>query len=106
MPTAAPIDKPPLTATQIHEAVKSAYDLGQYSYGDWKASLVQDMVRAGHGARAIVVGYKSNPPGHAFNVINENGKIVFIDAQVGVAPLLSAFDRADLIWTQSSRRRR
>ncbi|MFE2346063.1 DUF6531 domain-containing protein [Kitasatospora cineracea] len=55
------------------------------------SSLVRNMARAGDGARGIIFAFPSEAkmaegsPGHAFNVINDNGTIVFIDAQTGKA---------------------
>ena len=48
------------------------------------AELVAQMTKAGPGARAIISSqHLSGGTGHAFNVVNVEGKVVFVDAQVG-----------------------
>ena len=47
------------------------------------ASLEQRMLRNGDGARGVVFGVRDGKPGHVFNVVNQNGKIRFLDGQTG-----------------------
>jgi papain fold toxin 1 (glutamine deamidase) of polymorphic toxin system len=49
------------------------------------SGIVEDMTRAGDGARGIVCVSGRGPVGHVFNVINDGGKIVFLDGQTGTA---------------------
>jgi hypothetical protein len=58
--------------------------------------IIQRMRIAGPGARAIVVGWREKPDqwgaqGHAFNVINYNGLVVFLDGQGGLADPVDNF---------------
>lgn len=63
--------------------------LEQQFGGKFKAStlsgVVEDMAKAGDGARGIVGVSGRGPVGHVFNVVNDNGKVVFLDGQTGVA---------------------
>ncbi|MCF6521540.1 RHS repeat protein [Streptomyces sp. JJ36] len=47
--------------------------------------VVADLQRWGPGARAIVGAWPRKGMGHYFNVVNNNGKIVFLDFQTGRA---------------------
>ncbi|MFD6227894.1 toxin glutamine deamidase domain-containing protein [Streptomyces sp. NPDC060232] len=48
------------------------------------SNIVGDIQKAGPGARGIVWGH--NPAGgHVFNVINQGGKVTFLDGQTGRA---------------------
>ncbi|MFF1378779.1 DUF6531 domain-containing protein [Streptomyces sp. NPDC058308] len=46
--------------------------------------IVEEIARGGNGARGIVVGTKGRQ-GHAFNVVNVGGDVVFLDGQTGHA---------------------
>lgn len=62
------------------------------------AGLVRSIDRGGNGARGIIFGQRNptdaNPEGigHFFNVINRNGKVLFIDAQSGQARNVDGYD--------------
>lgn len=45
--------------------------------------LVNQMLRWGPGARAIVGAWPKTGTGHYYNVINTDGKIIFLDFQTG-----------------------
>ena len=46
--------------------------------------IVQRLQAAGPGARGIVYGYRGvGKVGHFFNVVNDGGKILFLDGQTG-----------------------
>ncbi|MQA06330.1 MAG: hypothetical protein GEV07_27640 [Streptosporangiales bacterium] len=57
------------------------------SYGE----VIHRMQNAGDGARGIVLGTRDGMPGHAFNVVNKNGEIYFIDGQTGQLAYLEDF---------------
>ena len=44
------------------------------------SGIVEEMTKAGHGARGIVLGIKPRYS-HVFNVINNRGRVVFLDGQ-------------------------
>ncbi len=50
------------------------------------SSIVETMSKAGDGARGFVVGMRGSR-GHIFNVINKNGRVIFLDGQQGKASL-------------------
>ncbi|WP_075508691.1 toxin glutamine deamidase domain-containing protein [Gilliamella sp. App2-1] len=55
-------------------------------------NIIEQMSNAGSGARGIVFGsYGPGQPGHVFNVVNQNGKIRFLDGQTGKAADMSKF---------------
>ncbi|MFH9090177.1 toxin glutamine deamidase domain-containing protein [Streptomyces sp. NPDC017673] len=47
--------------------------------------MVDHVRNAGHGARGIVAGESPIPgtPGHVFNVVNHQNRVLFIDVQTG-----------------------
>src|SRR5262245_42543374 len=49
------------------------------------SGIVDDMSQAGDGARGIILATGKGPVGHAFNVVNDGGKVVFLDGQTGIA---------------------
>ncbi len=59
--------------------------LGRLERKGGLSGVVDTISRAGHGARGIVVGHPRVGMGHAFNVINDDGRVVFLDAQTGIA---------------------
>jgi hypothetical protein len=64
--------------------------LAEMTGGTWVqkgglSNVVADMLRWGDGARAIVGGWSRAGIGHYFNVINDDGQIVFLDGQTGSA---------------------
>lgn len=55
--------------------------------------IVSDILRWGPGARAIVGAWPKKGVGHYFNVVNVDGKVVFLDFQSGKAkPALKRYD--------------
>ena len=58
------------------------------SYGD----IAQRVAAEGDGARGIVFGARPDV-GHVFNVINDNGTVVFLDGQTGAFAHLEKFDQ-------------
>ncbi|MGW0432233.1 toxin glutamine deamidase domain-containing protein [Micromonospora sp. NPDC003197] len=63
------------------------------------SGLVEEMTKAGHGARGIVYGYGGGPVGHVFNVMNDNGKIVFLDGQSGIVDHVARWRHHQLMRT-------
>lgn len=64
--------------------------------------IVDQMLEAGHGARGIISGHNIRFPaesGHAWNVINHNGKVIFLDGQFGAINPIYDFDVYTLIRT-------
>ena len=51
-----------------------------------QAAIESTMSAAGNGARGVVIGYESGAAySHAFNVVNQQGTIRFLDGQIGGA---------------------
>jgi Papain fold toxin 1, glutamine deamidase len=51
-----------------------------------RKAIVDVIADSGNGARGIVIGYKKGQSfSHAFNVVNQDGKIRFLDGQIGTA---------------------
>ncbi|WP_405618546.1 RHS repeat-associated core domain-containing protein [Streptomyces sp. NBC_00076] len=53
--------------------------------------MVDHVRNSGHGARGIVAGESPipNQPGHVFNVVNHQGRVLFVDVQTGfVDPMM------------------
>lgn len=55
------------------------------------------MIEAGSGARGIVFGSRGGDVGHVFNVVNQNGKIRFLDGQSGGKASLEGYDSFRLL---------
>ncbi|MEV6207715.1 toxin glutamine deamidase domain-containing protein [Kitasatospora sp. NPDC051914] len=56
-------------------------DLGN---GDQAFHRLEDTLRqSGHGSQAVIVTQDANGRAHAWNVVNHNGKIVYLDNQTG-----------------------
>jgi hypothetical protein len=72
---------------------KVQHDLNT-AYPWYPAADEQEMRRLllewGPGSRAIINAERDGRPGHAFNVVNRNGKVVFLDGQKGREVDLSA----------------
>ena len=83
-PTSALPSRPkPLSVLERHFGASFQRNISQ-------TDIIQQMERAGPGARGIVYGSRGpGAVGHVFNVINQRGQIRFIDAQVGE---LASFD--------------
>jgi filamentous hemagglutinin len=61
------------------------------------AQIEKVMSGAGTGSRGIVIGYKEGSEfSHAFNVVNQNGTIRFLDGQIGGAA--KKIDQYDYWW--------
>jgi hypothetical protein len=77
-----------LTSTSVLEA---QYGSTFRFAGTDAAALEAEMHAAGHGAQAIVYGWKTGEPyAHFFNAVNQKGTVRFLDGQVGGA--------ADLVY--------
>ncbi|MFB9570285.1 toxin glutamine deamidase domain-containing protein, partial [Saccharopolyspora hordei] len=47
------------------------------------AEVIDRVTRAGHGADALVIGFRRGGGGHAWNVVNHGGTVSIVDAQAG-----------------------
>ena len=63
------------------------------------ADLKQMMLNLGEGARAIVVGNRTNGISHSMNVATENGEFIMGDAKNGVYDFEPDFVSYDVWWT-------
>ncbi|MFE6954654.1 toxin glutamine deamidase domain-containing protein [Streptomyces sp. NPDC057696] len=62
--------------------------------------IVDELLKAGPGARGIVGAWPRAGVGHYFNVINDGGKVVFLDFQSGKArPVVSSYRHYYLMRT-------
>lgn len=46
--------------------------------------IIEQMEKFGPGSRAIIITGNSDRSGHAFNIVNENGNVFFVDSQCGM----------------------
>lgn len=77
---ASAINSGPLTTYQIAQV----YGMRGFASYPSLASIEQALLRAGDGARGIVYGaFRDGELAHAFNAVNQGGKVAFLDAQVG-----------------------
>ncbi len=75
-PTVADPSPHPFTMVEIEEEMG-----GRFSKADLP-SIEVDLARAGEGARGIVAAVsRRSESGHVFNVINQDGKVRFVDGQ-------------------------
>lgn len=71
------------------DAVIETSHFAHFMGGTWRSrngvtGVVGDLKRWGNGSRAAVMGWRGDREiGHYFNVINDDGRIAFIDAQQG-----------------------
>ncbi|MDX2542049.1 toxin glutamine deamidase domain-containing protein, partial [Streptomyces sp. WI04-05B] len=71
---------------------------GRRFKGTTLSGIVNEIKSAGNGARGIVVGAKGKFA-HAFNVVNVDGDVVFLDGQTGHANHLSTWRNFSLLRT-------
>ena len=63
-------------------------------------SIEQQMLSSGDGSRGIVFGAREpGQAGHVFNVVNQNGEIVFLDGQTGSVADTTGFASFRLLRT-------
>jgi len=63
------------------------------------SAITRELELAGNGARGIIFGSRGNDVGHVFNVVNQGGKVRFLDGQTGRAAELTGYDDFQLLWT-------
>ncbi|WP_373288065.1 toxin glutamine deamidase domain-containing protein [Streptomyces lasiicapitis] len=56
------------------------------------SGIVEEIAQAGPGARGIVIGARGRS-GHAFNVVNIEGDVVFLNGQTGHAKNVGSWGR-------------
>jgi hypothetical protein len=86
-------------AMWVHE-VAEAY--GKKGFADYPSlrSIELALLRAGPGARGIVLGNRSGGAlGHFFNAVNQRGAVVFLDAQVGTVANTEGFASFEFLLT-------
>ena len=62
-------------------------------------NISETMSLAGSGARGIIFGSRGGNVGHVFNVVNQKGKINFLDGQAGGAASLEGYKTFQLLRT-------
>jgi len=93
---ASAIDSGILKAGEVAEVYGK---LGFSSYPS-AASIEQALLRAGDGARGIVLGgYGPGQVGHFFNAVNQGGTVVFLDSQIGAYASTSGFQSFGFLMT-------
>ena len=48
-----------------------------------RAAVEAAVEQWGHGSKGVVYVSRNNGPGHVFNVINDQGDVLFVDGQTG-----------------------
>ena len=90
------VDSGVLTGRQVAEVYGQ---LGLSSYPS-AAAIAQSLLRAGDGARGIVLGTRGiGEVGHFFNAINQGGNVVFLDAQIGGFAATSGYQSFGFLMT-------
>ncbi|MER5389471.1 toxin glutamine deamidase domain-containing protein [Saccharopolyspora sp. NPDC002686] len=78
----APNGMPRGAGTAAAEALGYAPEL--FSRGpSGLAEVIDRITRAGHGADAVVVGFRRGGEGHAWNIVNHHGTVSIVDPQAG-----------------------
>ena len=62
---------------------KEKYNINKTTYKSAQKEIERIVSEAGNGSRFAICVYWKSSGGHVFNVINENGKIRYVDAQNG-----------------------
>jgi filamentous hemagglutinin len=73
---------------------------GRFGYAATNSEIEQQMLNAGNGARGIVFGSRGpSDAGHVFNVVNQNGKVRFLDGQTGAPATFDGYTSFHLLRT-------
>ena len=94
-PTSA-VDSGLLTGRQVAESY------GQLGFSTYPSatSIEQSLLRAGDGARGIVLGGRgAGEIGHFFNAVNQGGGVVFLDAQIGAVANTEGYQSFGFLMT-------
>ncbi|GAA2075804.1 hypothetical protein GCM10009801_30780 [Streptomyces albiaxialis] len=86
-PASAPGADRPMTMREMQNSLG-----GTFQRQNGLSGLVENMERAGDGARGIVGAWPRTGVGHYFNVMNDRGNVVFLDGQVGMAHHLTRWE--------------
>ena len=65
---------------------------------DGYARIAQDLKNAGHGAGSIIVVEWKDGSSHAFNAVNHNGRVVWVDAQSGAVSEQPLHTQGVRVW--------
>ncbi|MFJ9418402.1 toxin glutamine deamidase domain-containing protein [Streptomyces sp. NPDC101227] len=65
---------------------------------DGYARVAQDLQNAGHGAGSIIVVEWPDGSSHAFNAVNHNGKVVWVDTQSGMVSEQPIHTQGTKVW--------
>ena len=64
-----------------------------------QAAIEAELLQAGSGARGIIAGYTQPPYGHVWNAYNYNGRVIFLDGQVGRVNTFYNFTHYEFLMT-------
>ncbi|MGE0402256.1 MAG: toxin glutamine deamidase domain-containing protein [Kofleriaceae bacterium] len=62
------------------------------------------MLKGGEGTRGVVFGHLTGEPGHIFNAVVENGKVVYLDAGKVIQMGADGYDELSLFITKFGKR--
>jgi Papain fold toxin 1, glutamine deamidase len=73
---------------------------GRFGAASTNSGIEQQMLKAGDGARGIVFGSRGpDEGGRVFNVVNQNGKVRFLDGQTGKPAVFDGYQSFHLLKT-------
>ncbi|MEV6971365.1 toxin glutamine deamidase domain-containing protein [Hamadaea sp. NPDC051192] len=94
----APATALPGIAAGPHDFLETHFSGSKFHKVIGLSGVVEAMAKAGPGARGIVYAATASN-GHVWNVVNDNGEIVFLDGQNGVADHVSTWRYYELLLT-------
>ncbi|WP_323379522.1 toxin glutamine deamidase domain-containing protein [Streptomyces durbertensis] len=62
------------------------------------ANIERELLDAGHGSASVIVVSWPNGAGHAFNAVNHNGRVVWVDSQTGQVSTNPIHPQAVGVW--------
>ncbi|WP_323375556.1 toxin glutamine deamidase domain-containing protein [Streptomyces alkaliterrae] len=62
------------------------------------ANIERELLDAGHGSASVIVVSWPNGGGHAFNAVNHNGRVVWVDSQTGQVSTNPIHPQAVGVW--------
>ena len=86
-----------LPSNAKNSTVLERYFGGKFRPVSSQAAIESKMIAAGDGARGIVLGGRNSGHGHVFNVVNQGGKIRFLDGQTGKQASFKGYDYFQLM---------
>jgi hypothetical protein len=78
--------------------LRELYPGGTTSNFTGRSQMERVMLSGGEGTRGVVFGSRASGPGHVFNGVVSNGRVVFVDG--GSRASLKGYSEFDVFFTQ------